>query len=249
MSKHLAEALTEATAKEFYRSNFKEKMMFKIILNLKNFIAALLVCLAFAYQEANAVSFNFVDLAAGNEHGAISESFTSGSLTVTATAYALTTGATYNMYLDDLSAGHEGGMGVCQVLGGGGECSPSSDDNITANEVLVLAFSEPVALEELTFNNGNHLDDYLGFFGLAIDSTPLSAGDFTLYSAVPVYTGSLYGTIFSFIADASISGLDSIEREIYLSSISATPVPEPTTMVLLASGLLPLVRRRYRTKA
>jgi hypothetical protein len=148
------------------------------------------------------------------------------------------------MYLDDLSGGLPGGLGVCKTLDGSSQCAPASDDNITAGEVLVLSFNQAVTLEELTFNNGEHKDNYLGQFGVAIDTTPLAVGGFTLYGAAPIFSTPLAGTVFSFIADASISLLDDVRRELYISSLKATAVPEPATALLLGFGVVPFMRRR-----
>lgn len=202
-------------------------------------------------EEASAASFDFVALAAGNEHGALTETFSNAGLSVTASAHALNNPTTpYHMYLDDLNgSGLPAGLGVCKNLTGAAQCSPGSDDNITWNEVLVLTFDQEVTINQIQFSNGIHTDSYLGNFGVAIDSTPLSVADFIQYATVPVFSLPLTGTVFSFISNVSISGITQSKRELYISQVAATAVPEPTSLVLLASAVLPLVRNRRLKKS
>jgi len=204
---------------------------------------------------ADPVIFDFVGFALDAEHGAMSKMFTVDGVTVTASAYELTDPTnTHFMYLDDASSG-PGGPGVCQQLDGSAQCDPSSDDNITLGEVLVLTFSQEVSIAEILFSNGGHEDLYGGDFGLAIDgSVPNDNTDFVGFSpglftgAFNPTPGSLTGTTFYFIAPATMPGqsIDDEDTWIYISSLSVTTVREPSTFLLLGSGLFVGVAIRKR---
>ena len=150
------------------------------------------------------------------------------------------------------------GMGVCKSLinggllnmttgGGANNCSPSNDDNLTMNEVLQLSFSQRVAID-ISLVNGSHGTTFDGNFGVAIDPllAPTTVSDFTQYLTTAHNTPLLTGTNFLFISNATISGTESNSRQLYISALEANAVPEPTTLVLLASGLVGLLAWRKR---
>lgn len=190
--------------------------------------------------DAHAVTFDFVAFAAGNEHGAFTQNFTSGGLSLSTTALHGQNAA--YVYLDDLSGGQPGGLGVCTAISNSGECIEGVDDNIGANEYLTLTFSSPVDISTITFSNGDHLDLYSGNFGVKIDGAP----GFTAIPQAAVYAGSLFGTTFTFISNATYVNSESAKNVIYISSLTANAVPEPFTMGLVGLGLVPLARRRLR---
>ncbi len=198
--------------------------------------------------SAHAVTFDFVAYAAGNEHGAVSETLANGGISVTVSGRSLDNAHTYLAYFDDLSGGAPSGLGVCESLFGGGEC-PDNDDNVDANEVLQLLFNVPVVINSLELSNGAHLDIYNGNFGVALNSTPTAVGDFTQYLAQAV-AGSIAGfsTTFSFISNATLAGSTTDPDRIYISKIDVSPsVPEPATLALVsfaAAGALASRRRR-----
>ena len=199
-----------------------------------------------AGKEAHATTFDFVDYADNNEHAALTETITQDGISLTVSAHNMKNTKDLWAYFDDTSNGLPGGLGVCSQSSGD-FCSTTDDDNIQNNEILVLSFNLPVEITEITFNNGAHKDQYEGDFGVAIDFTPNSKTQFKHYTAVPVFSKLLNGTMFSFISNCTFGGLGDLS-ELYISSISvrAKEVPEPMTMSLLGLGLAPALLRRRR---
>ena len=212
--------------------------MFKNLL-----ITSALAVSAAASFSARAITFDFVAEAAGNERGALSIPVTVDGLTVTATAFdTASPNNAYNAYLDDLSGGKPGGLGVCRVLTTGDQCDPSSDDNVTFGESLQLVFSQEVTIDQITFNNGDHLTNFQGNFDVSSD------GSDATYALTHIFTTPLQGTTFVFSNPNSQGGSTvSNEYQFYIGALEVTPVPVPAAVWLFCSGLIGLVavaRRR-----
>lgn len=214
-----------------------------------------LLCLVGA-APASALSFSFVDAEQTlGEGGQVFFDFIdieSSGIDLRVTARDLTSsdelGAPYP-YLDGPLSGKPGGLGVCQAL----SCEGQPDDNIGLGgglgEVVVLEFSAPITLEQVTFRNGQHELAFDGSTGIHVGAgNPTTAEGFSnVFAAAATLDPNLSGTRFSFVADESfVSGSTGDTHRLYLETLGF--VPEPTTATLLGLGLLAstLPRRRSR---
>jgi hypothetical protein len=240
---------------------------------LRNTLTSLAVAaLAFAALPAGAFTMDFVAEAAGNEHSFLTETFTNvdgSGIDVTASARLLAdtaapfdTAAPYG-YLDDLSGGNDGGLGVCPTA----NCGGSPEDNISLREVAIVEFSKTVEITSISFSNGDHFDVYNGFIGIhegpgnptIADSTDtVSMGHVnnvfdTSTLAAGVLSGlSLIGDRFQFVAPESFLNASTGETyKIYVSSITFEEfpvIPEPSSALLAGMGLLGLLAAGRRTR-
>lgn len=207
-----------------------------------------------ASSMSSAATFDFVALAAGNE-GVFTGTTVSG--------INLTAGASGNAqsvaYLDDLSGGLPGGLGVCSSGIVAGECYRSTDDNtgFTGDlensgqmETLNISFDREVTILGFSFNNRDHgaLDMQKILIG-GIEYTTSAAG--TLGTAIVLAAN----TILTLTHDKVIGDVNATKaRDFYLSSLNAissrggiplVPVPAALPLMLGAlAGLGVLARRR-----
>ena len=230
----------------------------------KLFTAGCGLTAAIVLSGVNAATFDFANIADGTpssatldsytgsvgpgpftgELGAAAMMFSSDGIGLTATGFS-TAGATYNAYLDSTwnhsGGGGQGGLGVCATVSASKQCTPSSDDNVTLGEVLVLEFAQTVTITDITFINGAHNPTFAGdaVFGLIIDGV-----DQGNQSLVNIYSTSLTGKKFQLIND--YPNLDTDLYRFYVNTMTAV-IPVPAAVWLFGSGLLGLVavaRRR-----
>jgi len=227
-------------------------------------IGSLAVTGMFIGSVASAATFNFADMA--SEPGDPNYFGEMGFSTLTVTVDGITVNATgtdnadyltyladpgsyagslnnYSAYLDGISSGRKAGLGVCKVLTSGDQCDPSSDDNATAGEVLILDFGQELTISDLFFRDAQHFtfpDNTTEDFSLFIDGS--FVGIFTYGSPL---LSSFTGTEFAFAADDFSDGRFVADNDqFYISNVSAVPLPAAVWLLGSALGGLGFMRRR-----
>ncbi len=136
------------------------------------------------------------------------------------------------------------GLGVYHQFDGSNRPSNSADDNITAGEMLRLTFANNVFFSTLVMRSEGH--NVTGWLANSTFEYRVDSGAWTT-GALPAGTGTfaLNSTGRDFYFRYKQTGGD----QFYISGATATVVPEPSTYVLMASGLLGLlgIARRRRS--
>ncbi|MEH6528244.1 MAG: PEP-CTERM sorting domain-containing protein [Sneathiella sp.] len=137
-------------------------------------------------------------------------------------------------YLDKGRAG----MGVCKVITKSLQCNPSSDDNVTATELLVIDFNQEVNLLDMSFRDGKH--NLLGDFDIDFYIDGISQG-ITLFDDA-FFASGITGKKF---------GFGFVKEEFYISTMSVSAVPVPAALPLFGAALLGMgfLARRRKQKA
>lgn len=144
---------------------------------------------------------------------------------------------------------NQAGIGVCKVLVAGDQCSPTSDDNVTAGEVLGLSWGTSVLLHSLSFRGELHPGDppFLATdkFDYSIDG---GASWFTKSLLNAKSQGSVdFGGL---LLGANREILLAFNNEqFYVSAAEITAVPIPAAAWLLGSGLFGLFALGRRRRA
>lgn len=159
-----------------------------------------------------------------------------------------------NPYFDSGDAG----LGVCKVLTGSAQCSPSSDDNVTLGEALKIEFLSDDGTMSVSRN----------ILGLAFDDSvhnPLGLGNDGMVRIV-TDNGDMTALFSAFIAmaagaDAFFQNVSMIEffntelfyngAQFYVNAMDVSEIPIPGALPLLLSGLagLGFAGRRRKSKA
>ena len=177
-------------------------------------------------------------------------SFTVDGLTVTASGHD-TAGST-RLYGD--TKGTKGGLGVYDGDGKGGSVGGAgSNDNIQAGESVRLVFDTRVGLSGGYFFDSGHGKLSKGEeFKVVVDAG--TADEATYYftaSGASAYQELLItGSTFEFFNLVGVSGRTG--ADFYVSMVSASVVPEPSTIVLMGAaglGVIFMGRRRRRLAA
>jgi len=165
---------------------------------------------------------------------------------ITLTASATFNGSDAWAYLDQGNAG----LGVChQGLKtdnkGENQCNPGSDDNVTQNEILNIAFDQRVSFNFINslFRGANHGKLTSGNIDFSID------GIWNTYD-LAASTGSGYiGQYFSF--KTTYNTPEFYMDNMVVASVSSRPatVPEPSTLAIFALGMIGLASRRVKKQS
>jgi hypothetical protein len=83
---------------------------------------------------------------------------TEDGLTLTAEAFESPYSTASHVYMDGISNGIIGGMGVCSVLNVYKQCTPATDDSVSNEEILRWIFSHNITQVKLELGNGDHFD-------------------------------------------------------------------------------------------
>ena len=202
---------------------------------------AILLFGAFALStSAQAAIFDFVALAAGNEHGGDPLIFVNGGVTVTATGSNTLGDDEAVAYLDE-----GGGLGVCSTgLDGADQCNVPSDDNVTLTEVLKLELTGANRIVDISFNDELHnpqnddgLIDYrVGGAGAWVDST---------FGTIAAALAMEIDTIFEFRIGFDLGAQDPVDQ-FYIASLTAVPLPAAAW--LFGTAMLGLFGLRRKAK-
>ena len=144
-------------------------------------------------------------------------------------------------YLDRGNAG----LGVCHQVKGLNQCDPSSDDNVTHKEKLVLTFDQTVSLDEMSFRNGGHGTKFKGKFQLSILLNGIW-GEWAKYDLDRNFTSSLLGEGFAFYNPNKRNKnkyqfyIDTMTVSSAPSTLAVSAVPAPSSVLLLMLGLIGL---------
>lgn len=133
-------------------------------------------------------------------------------------------------YFNSSDNGRMPGLGTCTALNKADRCRPGSDDNITVNEFVKVAFVDgPFNVRAISFNGQNASVD--GTNGMVMITTTLGA---VVTSFVMTFAQA---NVFNFGLVDMIQ-FDFVDTEFVVASIS--DIPLPAALPLLLSGLVGL---------
>lgn len=215
---------------------------------MKRFALAALAALSTGAASANAATLNFLAEANAQERGIANVAAGVSNLTLSGVRLRLdardtNTGAAYLSYLDSGNAG----LGVCKSVDNASQCVPSSDDNVTQGESVLIQFLDgPLNIDGIAIRLEGHVP-------------PTTTAELAKTLLIAVNGGALTQYTFAQVAALAFANISSIRfafddanlrttaDQFYLSSLTVSQVPVPAALPLLLSGLAGLgfsARRR-----
>lgn len=197
--------------------------------------------------SGNLASGNTFSLANSGERAFNYFDWNKGGISLTASAsytgtgtYSDTYTGAYNqgdslkswVYLDKGNAG----LGVCSLgLKGANQCNPNSDDNVTVDEVLQIAFDQLVSID---FSQTDFRDDNHKIFSPIIDIS-LNGGT----------TWAVMDTSSTLISDSFYFRTNNISQQFYFDALAVVSVPGPASHLLFGLALVGFgLARKSKTK-
>lgn len=200
---------------------------------MKKLTIALVAALATGFA-ASAASATVIDFAAeglgggerGVADGTVLNTAAMGGLNLQFTGGVGGAGSDF-AYFNGGAAGRLPGLGTCTTLNKSGTCSPGSDDNVTVNEFVRVAFLDgPFNVRQLSFNGQNaSLDGALGLIQITTGLGAIVSVATMTFAAANVFDFGLVDWI----------QFDFVDTEFVVAQISDIPVPG--ALPLLLSGL------------
>lgn len=168
------------------------------------------------------------------------------SLTLIATALESPGSVDSHVYMDGMSNGTIGGMGVCSTLDGSFQCSPDIDDNVSVDggnaERLIWDFDQ--ILTEVTLELGDYIHD--DFTEKSLEYRYGNQGWMTVVTDVnAMVTIALDGD--SNTIRFRTAGAELVD-EFYIRNADVSTVPVPAAVWLFGSGLIGLIGIARRKK-
>jgi len=196
---------------------------------MKKTILGALVASVLSIGSVNAATFDFIDLIDNTSHG--EKGYTNDSpFTWTQDNLTLTATASYQGSMDDVFVymdKGDAGMGICHSgLSSSLQCTTSSDDNVSQDEVLFWQFDKNVTEVSLYLQDANHnaFNDAFEYF------------DYSSSQWVQAITQNSRVTL-------SLNGVSQIDfrtindDKFYIGEATVSAVPEPSTYALMIAGL------------
>lgn len=212
------------------------------------FFTAALVAATLTAGSASAATLDFLAEANSAERGeadgtVLPTTFMDG-IAVTVSAGLFTGPGEAFAYLDKGDAG----LGACKELTSTKQCNPSSDDNVTSNEFVTIAFDMAYDLSGFVFRAANH--NVINASSTQTLLTNINGAGFVETTFGALATGfALEG-----VTSLSLGFGGSSPNQFYLSSVNAeespfnADIPLPASLPLMLAGLggLGIASRRRR---